>query len=315
MKLHTIILFSFLMLLACKKEPKPNDTTAPVVDSTDSTSKPVNPIDTTDSTKVVVVDTSIKAKGLPDTIFLKHIDSVIIPIVIMRDSGTVQNITLSTPTSISERMKASLSVTTGTTPLNTTLKITNYLGAYNVDNGHLLILTINTSTGKQYYDTTKIFFRDEKNFLQRFYETYLNDTLLITTDENGAHQNWRPRIGYNSTDGLNFSNLLLFADASDTVYSIDNGSARNGLKFSSIFWGPSGPNMDFFGSNRGRTNTGLHPTFNFYVENIVTDYAKLHFVANSPEYYKLTYTIAVRFTPMGPTQKMNYTIWGRYVFK
>lgn len=314
MKLHTIILFCFIALMACKKEPKLTDKITTPVDSTDTT-------DTPDSVKVTLKDTTIRAKGLPDTIFLKHIDSVVIPITIMRDSGSIQNVTLSTSlSSLRERMGVSIIGDNGTLPFTSGLQITNYLGNYATHKAFsskpfYVILTITTNSGAKYNDTAYIDFKDEKTYLERFYETYLNDTLLVTTNKIGVSMNWQPRMGYNTTDGLNFSNLMLYIDAPDIIYSIDNGVDKNGIKVENILLDNESIAMQFYGSDKGITATGIHPTFNFHLDNI-TDYPKLYFMADgNPDYYMLTYTVSGRFTQMGPSQDMHFIVRGKYKFK
>jgi microcystin-dependent protein len=189
--MRTILtLFAAIVIVAACKKDKP---------------VPPNPVDNTDSTDSTKVpklkDSTIKIVGIDSVVTLGIYDSIVIPFTVTRDTGSVQNVTLSI-SQLPMRMKGSFATTSGTTPFTNSLKLNTYLfaGGYSAD---ILVITATTSNGLQ----TRHKFRFKIDYTKQdptklFYEVYRKTPFINTYDESGNHVWGGPALHYDTTTGL-----------------------------------------------------------------------------------------------------------------
>lgn len=189
--MRTILtLFAAIVIVASCKKDKP---------------VPPNPVDNTDSTDSTNVpklkDSTLKIVGIDSVVTLGIYDSITIPFTVMRDTGSVQNVTLSI-SQLPMRMKGSFVTTSGTTPFTNSLKLNTYLfaGGYSADT---IVITATTSNGHQ----TRYKFRFKIDYTKQdptktFYEVYRKTPFINTYDESGNHVWGGPALHYDTTTGL-----------------------------------------------------------------------------------------------------------------
>ncbi len=180
---------AIVVLAACKKDKPVPSTPAETTDSTDSTNVPK------------LKDSTLKIVGIDSIITIGVYDSIEIPFTVMRDTGSVQNVTLSI-SQLPMRMKSSFATNSGAIPFTNSLKLNTYLfaGGYSADT---LVITATASNGLQ----TRYKFRFKIDYMKQdptriFYEVYRKTPFINTYDELGNHVWGGPTIHYDTSTGL-----------------------------------------------------------------------------------------------------------------
>jgi len=231
--MRTILtLFAAIVVLAACKKDKP---------------VPPNPVDNTDSTDSTDVpqlkDSTLKIIGIDSVVTLGIYDSITIPFTVMRDTGSVQNVTLSI-SQLPMRMKGSFATTSGTTPFTNSLKLNTYLfaGGYSADT---IVITATATNGQQ----TRYKFRFKIDYAKQdptktFYEVYRKTPFINTYDELGNHVWSGPALHYDTATGLLYMTGLFLGQHGGKNYRTLDDFA---IPANNIMQYKEGPTMSAYG--------------------------------------------------------------------
>jgi len=200
MKYCWIFIVSLCCLVSCKKRDLPATTT-------DQSQQPDEQ----------PVTEHFKVSGVGDTLTIKMVDEITIPITITSNSGQAEQVTLSI-SSLPMRMTAEIGNSSGITPFSTTLRVRTHLVAHH-SKAAIKITVVSTGGRKKVHSIYPAIDFKGQDAIKLFYDYYTHKavekvTYIVNNDwetlKNPRRADRSPDFSYDPMTGqLRLTNLLI----------------------------------------------------------------------------------------------------------